>query len=255
MAIDPIKPVTIQMAEEVSRRLNVIDTDPANGILKMPSQNPTFLVPSSPVPPLQIRLDQKFRAVPDMPHSALPKGLIDADPRMLSSAISGTSVNDIEFWKRATRLARSREELRRVVERQGWHAQEIAFLENHFAEALVLYALGLDRKRILRIKDDKSFNREAISQDLHQHTLSRDGLEAYTALVNKDRIWISHLMIGRAVDSATNTQNHSWSLKHLENEFFERDRIRSLEKSVESAASNLAGYQAATAYHIFKKIS
>lgn len=220
MRIDLFRPVVIQSAEDVARRLRSIERDPANQILPLPPPPAAFRVTQSPAPPMQLDLATKYPPVPDMPRGPSMPDLLRGDPRMLGTATGGAPPVDPKFWKRTAELNLTREEIRRVLQRRGWEKDEIAVLEKRNVESAIVEALSIKRKRIRKLA--------------------------------KERIAVSELMTERSVAPRIDAENQAQKLANLRSHLIDRDLIHLRDKKVEAAARDLAAMLAVSAYKAFK---
>lgn len=221
MAVNLLRPVILERAEEIDRRLRNVERDPSNNILPPPPLPAAFRVPASPVPGIQTNMALKYPPVPDMPRAPSPPDLLAADPRMLGTNIGGANPIDAKYWKSVTESNLSREEIRRVIQRNGWDENEVALLENRVGEAAIIFAMNVKRNRIRKLR--------------------------------RERIMVGNLMIDRAVAPRLDAESQAQRLADLRNYHLERDTIRFMDRKVEAAARDLAALLAATAYHLFRK--
>lgn len=255
MIIDLLKPVTVQMAEEISRRMRRIETDPANGILPMPPNPEAFRIPASPVPPMILKLKAKHPAFLKMPHEPHPMHARWDDPRTAPNASAGANPSTVRYWNNVVIINRHREEIRRILARQGWTAREVAFIDTRHAESVLNYAIAYHRSRILDIKDDLFRHRRDRARAQHKLNLSRDELEAFISLLNNDRAWISSMMAGRAGAPRQIAEQQVHIRAQVKVNLIHHSEVRAVGKQVEQVSRDLAASLAATAYNIPKKVS
>lgn len=253
MKVELLRPVVLQIAEENSRRIRDIATDPANGILPVPTVPGPVLIPASPVPKIVSDIDVKHAPVPNMPTTSGQPSPVDRDSKMTATATVGHSPSDAQFWQTATYINRYREELRRILLRDGWLAREIAFIENQRTEAAMLYHLMRKRLEMRKVFEPANWNERMAEFAIAQRLLSRDELEAYIALVNRDHIWVDRVMSASADKPRLLADQQGLLVKRIEDKRLEYDRIESLRRVFEAVSRDLAAYHASSAYQATKK--
>lgn len=150
MLIDLLRPVTVQRAEEVSRRMREIETDPANGILPMPSDPAAFSGPVSPVPAMITKLAIKYGGFLNMPRDSYPLHAHRDDPRMGQNASAGANPSTVRYWQEAIITSRQREELKRILQRHGWADSEMKYLESRQLDAELVHMIRYHRRRLTK---------------------------------------------------------------------------------------------------------
>ncbi|MEY4631225.1 MAG: hypothetical protein RIQ81_1345 [Pseudomonadota bacterium] len=262
MLIDLLKPVTIERAEAVSKKLRSIETEPTTGILPAVKDPTVFRAPASPVPGMVVDFKVKYTAqrnMPIQPDRLRENPELRQDPRMRPDASEGANPNDATYWRNGNLTSREQEEVRRVLQREQWTTREITFVLSRFTQAALLFTIDYHRKRVLGSRDHISALQSEMSQLLNRLALSREELSAFIALNNHDRTWIARLMASRATaPQETANQNaiesNQRKLDATENRLAERDLIKAQDQRIEDARKNLAAYATAHAYQVFKKI-
>ncbi len=237
MLIDLLRPVTVQRAEEVSRRMREIETDPANGILPMPPDPAAFSGPVSPVPAMITKLAIKYPGFLNMPRGPYPLHAHRDDPRMGQNASAGANPSTVRYWQEAITASRQREELRRILQRHGWADSELKFLESRHSDAELIHTIRYHRRRLLA----------------ERRNFSHLEFETFEKLLNRDRAWISSLMNGMRFEALGIPIRQTKKPGQLDLELIRQDELRLISREVEKAGTDLAAYLAATAYHLTKK--
>lgn len=237
MLIDLLKPVTVQRAEEVSRRMREIQTDPDNGILPMPPELAAFSGPVSPVPAIVTKLAIKYPGFLDMPRGPYPLRAHREDPRTAQNASAGANPSTIQYWHNVVTANRQREELRRILQRHGWSDSEIKYVESRQSEAELIHTIRSHRRRLLA--EGRKFTHLEF--------------ETFEKLLNRDRAWISSLMNGMRVEALGIPILQNKKPGQLDLELIRRDELRLISREVEKAGLDLAAYVASTAYNLGKK--
>ena len=237
MLIDLLKPVTVQRAEEVSRRMREIQTDPANGILPIPPDPAAFSGPVSPVPAMITKLAIKYPGFLNMPRGPYPLRAHREDPRTAQNASAGTNPSMLQYWHNVVIANRQREELRRILQRHGWSESEIKYIDSRNFETELIHMFRYHRRRLQA--ERRNFT--------HLET------ETFEKLLNRDRAWILSLMNGMRVEAIGIPGLQTKKTGQLDLELIRRDELRLISREVEKAGFDLAAYAASTAYHLAKK--
>ena len=237
MQINLLKPVTVQRAEEVSRRMREIQTDPANGILPMPPDPAAFSGPVSPVPAIVTKLAIKYSGFLNMPRGPYPLHSHREDPRTAQNASAGANPSTIQYWHNVVTANRQREELRRILQRHGWSDSEIKYVDARHSEAELIRTIRSHRRRLLA--EGRKFTHLEF--------------ETFEKLLNRDRAWISSLMNGMRAEALGIPILQNKKPGQLDLELIRRDELRLISREVEKAGLDLAAYVASTAYNLGKK--
>ncbi len=238
MLIDLLKPVTVQRAEEVSRRMREIETDPANGILPMPPDPAAFSGPVSPAPAMNTKLAIKYPGILNMPRGPYPLHDRREDPRTAPNASAGANPSMSQYWHNVVIVNRQREELRRILQRHDWSESEIKYIDCRHSEAELLRMIKYHRRRLLA----------------ERRNLTHLEFVSLEKLLNRDRAWISSLMNGMRVESlGLPIRQIKKNPGQLDLELIRQDELRLVSKEVEKAGRDLAAYLASTNYNLIKK--